>query len=228
MNIVEKKYNLNGVLKKRSKTDTIILHHASAKSCTPEQVDSWHKQRGWTCIGYHFLVRKDGTIYRGRPEDVIGAHASNHNSTSIGICAEGNFEIETMPEVQKRALIELVSYLKKKYNITKVLRHKDIGSTDCPGKNYPFEEIANGTNNSKYSAGQAVEVLIPVALTGAKENNDVMVDSNGYQFWVHKTVIKDGKIIARATICFASGNKYIIQIFNRQFWCDERYIVKKL
>ena len=151
MNIVEKSYSLNGVLKKRIKTDTIFLHHASAKTCTPEQVDSWHKQRGWTCIGYHFLVRKDGTIYRGRPENVVGAHASNHNNTSIGICAEGNFEIEIMSEVQKRALIELVSYLRKKYNISKVLRHKDIGATDCPGKNYPFEEIVNGkTDNIKY------------------------------------------------------------------------------
>lgn len=81
---------------------------------------------------------------------------------------------------------------------------------------------------SRYKAGQAVEVHIPIVLTGAKENDDVMVDSNGYQFWVHKTVIKNGQIIARATICFASGNKYIIQIFNRQFWCDEKYIVKKL
>lgn len=134
MNIIEKKYSLNGTLKKRAKTDTIILHHASAKFCTPEQIDSWHKERGWTCIGYHFLVKKDGTIYRGRPEDVVGAHASNHNSTSIGICAEGNFEIEIMSEIQKRALIELVSYLKKKYNITKVLKHKDVGATDCPRK----------------------------------------------------------------------------------------------
>ncbi len=151
MNIIERKYRLNGSLKERIKTEEIILHHASAKICTPEQIDSWHKQRGWTCIGYHFLVRKDGTIYRGRPENVVGAHASNHNSTSIGICAEGNFEIEEMAEVQKRALIELVSYLKNKYNITKVLRHKDVGATDCPGKKYPFEEIANGkTQNIKY------------------------------------------------------------------------------
>ncbi len=150
MNIIEKVYKLNGILKKRKKTDRIILHHASAKNCTVEDIDNWHKQRGWTCIGYHFLVRKDGSIYRGRPEDTIGAHASNNNSDSIGICAEGNFEMEVMPEAQKRALKELVSYLKKKYNISKVQRHKDVGATDCPGKNYPFEEIAKGIDNLKY------------------------------------------------------------------------------
>ncbi len=150
MQIIEKVYKLIGTLKKRVKTKRIILHHAAAKVCTPEQVDEWHKARGWTCIGYHFFVRKDGTIYRGRPEWSIGAHASNNNSDSIGICAEGNFEIEIMPEAQKRALKELVSYLKKKYNISIVQRHKDVGQTDCPGKNYPFEEIAKGIDDLKY------------------------------------------------------------------------------
>lgn len=150
MQIIEKTYKLVGNLKKRTKTNRIILHHAAAINCTVDQVDSWHKARGWTCIGYHFFVRKDGIIYRGRPEDTIGAHASNNNSDSIGICAEGNFEIETMPEAQKIALKELVSYLKKKYNISIVQRHKDVGQTDCPGKNYPFEEIEKGIDNIKY------------------------------------------------------------------------------
>lgn len=146
MQIIEKVYKLVGTLKKRFRTNRIILHHAAAINCTADQIDSWHKARGWSCIGYHFFVRKDGTIYRGRPEDTIGAHASNNNSDSIGICAEGNFEIETMPEAQKQALKELVSYLKEKYNISNVQRHKDVGQTDCPGKNYPFDEIVNGVN----------------------------------------------------------------------------------
>lgn len=144
MNIIEKNYKLIGTLKKRAKTTRIILHHAASKNCTVDQVDIWHKARGWTCIGYHFFVRKDGSIYRGRPEDTIGAHASGNNSDSIGICAEGNFEVETMSEAQKRAIKELVAYLKKKYNINTVQRHKDVGQTACPGKNYPFEEIVKG------------------------------------------------------------------------------------
>lgn len=81
---------------------------------------------------------------------------------------------------------------------------------------------------SKYQPGEAVEVHIPVIFTGATEGDDVLVDTNGYQYWVHKSVIKDGQIIARATIAYASGTSYLIQIFNRQFWCDEKYIVKKL
>ena len=75
---------------------------------------------------------------------MVGAHATNHNSKSIGICFEGNFENETMCAAQKQAGIELVNYLKEKYKITKVLKHKDVGKTACPGKNFPFDEIANG------------------------------------------------------------------------------------
>lgn len=95
-----------------------------------------------------FFVRKDGSIYRGRREEAVGAHAYGSNTDSIGICAEGNFENETMGDVQKQALKELVAYLKNKYGITKVQRHRDVNATACPGKNYPFEEIANATVKS--------------------------------------------------------------------------------
>lgn len=74
-------------------------------------------------IGYHFLVRKDGTIYQGRPEDTIGAHAKGANHDSIGICAEGDFMKEEMNPLQLNALIDLVSYIK--INIT-FLALKDI------------------------------------------------------------------------------------------------------
>lgn len=97
--------------------------------------------------GYHFLVTKDGKIYRLRPEDTVGAHASGSNSDSIGICAEGNYDYETMPEAQKKSLIWLVNYLKNKYGITKVIGHRDVNNTSCPGKNYPFDEIVNGKPN---------------------------------------------------------------------------------
>ena len=145
MNIIEKTYTLNGDLKTRSKTNRIILHHAAATNCTVEDIDRWHKGNGWTCIGYHFFVNKKGEVYRGRKENTVGAHAGNNNSDSLGICAEGNFENETMGTAQKEALKELVAYLKNKYGISKVQKHKDVNATACPGKNYPFDEIAKAT-----------------------------------------------------------------------------------
>lgn len=144
LNIIEKTYSLNGKLSIRSKTERIILHHAESSSCTAEDIDRWHKKNGWTCIGYHFFVKKDGTIYRGRQENSVGAHAGGANSNSIGICFEGRYETEQMPDAQVESGKELVAYLKNKYGISKVQKHSDVCSTSCPGKNFRFDEIANG------------------------------------------------------------------------------------
>lgn len=145
MNIIETNLKFKAMTK-RTSTDRIVLHHAAAKSCTAEQIHQWHLNNGWEGAGYHFLVRKDGKIYRLRPEEMVGSHAYGANYNSIGVCAEGNFQNEMMSEIQKNSLKELVSYLKKKYGINKVQKHSDINSTACPGKNYAFNEIANSTD----------------------------------------------------------------------------------
>ena len=102
MKIIETNLSF-GSMSKRSKTNRIILHHAAATSCSAEDIHRWHKQRGWSGAGYHFLVRKDGSVYRLRPEKYIGAHASGNNSDSIGICFEGDFQGETMGAAQKKS-----------------------------------------------------------------------------------------------------------------------------
>ena len=151
MQIIEMTYPWAGTLAKRGVTRRIILHHAAAVTCTPQQVHRWHLANGWVGIGYHFFVRKDGKVYRGRPEDAVGAHAGNNNSDSIGVCFEGSFDKEEMPEVQKNAGRELVAYLKGKYGITKVQKHSDVNATGCPGGHFPFGEIA-GEEGAKLSA----------------------------------------------------------------------------
>lgn len=143
MNIIETNLQF-GSMSKRQTTKRIIVHHAAGNNFTVEAIHRMHKNNGWAGIGYHFYVRKDGSIYRGRPEWAIGAHASGSNYNSIGICAEGNFETDIMPEPQKKSLTELVSYLKAKYGISIVQRHCEVCRTACPGKNYPFPEIVNG------------------------------------------------------------------------------------
>ena len=86
-----------GSLSKRGSTSRIILHHAEATSCTPEQIHQWHLANGWSGAGYHFLVRKDGTVWRLRPEWAVGAHAQGANSDSLGVCFEGRYQTEEMP-----------------------------------------------------------------------------------------------------------------------------------
>lgn len=134
-----------GSLSNRKSTRRVVLHHAEASKCSPDDIHRWHKERGWSGAGYHFLVRKDGTVWRLRPEGAVGAHAQGANSDSIGICFEGNYMTETMGQAQIDAGSELVAHLKCKYGVSKVLRHKEVGSTDCPGINFPFDAIVSGS-----------------------------------------------------------------------------------
>ena len=158
MNIIETKWEWRTGLSTRSKTNVIVLHHAAAKVCTAKQVDSWHKGNGWTGIGYHFFVRKDGSIYRGRPEWAVGAHASGHNSDTIGICAEGNYDEEkAMPDAQKTAIKELLRYLKCKYPAAVLKRHSDVCATGCPGKCYPYNEIKKYYDNESEETAMTVQ-----------------------------------------------------------------------
>lgn len=143
LKIIEQTYKWNGSLTKRAATKYIILHHRAGNGDV-QSIHNTHLKNGWSGIGYHFYVRKDGSVYRGRPVNVVGAHTTNYNSISIGVCFEGNFESETMPEVQIKAGQELVVYLKNLYPSAEVKRHKDFNSTACPGKSFPFEKIKKG------------------------------------------------------------------------------------
>ena len=170
MKINEVDYKWNGSLTKRAATTRIILHHAAAKTCTAQQIHSWHLANGWVGIGYHFFVRKDGSVYRGRPETVVGAHAGNNNYDSIGVCFEGSFDREEMPAAQKQAGMELVAYLKQKYGISTVQRHSDVNATGCPGGHFPFKEISEGTTTGKptESAAEGFTAVFPQLSKGDK------------------------------------------------------------
>lgn len=171
MQIIETTYKWAGTLARRSATRRIILHHAAAVTCTPQQVHRWHLANGWSGIGYHFFVRKDGSVYRGRPEDTVGAHAGNNNYDSIGVCFEGSFDREEMPAAQKQAGMELVAYLKQKYGISTVQRHSDVNATGCPGGHFPFEELA-GAQASAPAAPAAraggTAVTLPLLAQGSR------------------------------------------------------------
>lgn len=156
MNIIETNLEFKDMSTRKS-TERIILHHADAKNCSAEDIYRWHLNNGWSGAGYHFLVRKDGKVYRLRPEDKVGAHAYGSNYNSLGVCFEGNFMEEDMQEAQKEAGKELVAYLKNKYNITTVQAHRDVCATSCPGDKFPFDEIANSETNNKVVIPQPQE-----------------------------------------------------------------------
>ena len=115
MKIIEKNLNFSK-LDKRKATNRIVLHHTAVQTeQSVEVIHNYHKNSlNYAGIGYHFYVRKDGQVYRGRPEDAVGAHAYGSNSDSIGICAEGNFDKEIMSVEQRDSIIKLVKYLTNK------------------------------------------------------------------------------------------------------------------
>lgn len=156
MNIKESNLNWASALTQRQKTDLIVLHHAAAKNATIYNIHNWHLAQHWAGCGYHFYIRKDGTIYRGRPECTIGAHAVGHNATSIGICLEGDFNKQSPTKEQIKSGAELITYLKKKYNIENVKGHGDLMATDCPGKWFVIEQFLGEKENLVLSFQKAV------------------------------------------------------------------------
>jgi len=125
------------------RTITHIVIHCSAtregQSFTADDIRSWHKAKGWKDIGYHFVIRLDGTVERGRDEDQPGAHVENHNSTTIGVCYVGGLDAwgkptDTRTTAQKEAMQRLVELLVKKYPTAQVVGHRDFPGVkkDCP------------------------------------------------------------------------------------------------
>lgn len=144
LNIVQPNYKWAYGPTLRKETKYIVLHHVGAVgSFTPEQIHAEHLRKKWRGIGYNYYVRRDGTIYHGREENAAGGHTLNYNEVSIGICFEGNFETEVMPDAQLNSGRKLIEYLKPKYPDSKVVRHKDLNATACPGKNFPFVAMIN-------------------------------------------------------------------------------------
>lgn len=138
----------------------IVLHHTATESGSVESLDKSHQKRvdaagnPWRGIAYHFLIGNGDGMADGeiRPtfrwlEQTSGAHAglSLYNEYGIGICLVGNFEKNGPTSAQFQAVSELVSQLKAEFGFTtdQVLRHGDLKATACPGRHFPFEEIAS-------------------------------------------------------------------------------------
>lgn len=121
---------------------TLIIIHCSAvrpdQTSSARQIDEWHRARGFTNgIGYHYVIRRDGTIETGRPEYMIGAHCKNHNRHSIGICYEGGLNNEGNPEdtrtdAQRATLRALLEELHKSYPRALILGHDTFAHKACP------------------------------------------------------------------------------------------------
>lgn len=143
MQIIEETYQWRGPLYKRATTDLCVIHHEAGKGMTAQQIHKMHRDvNGWNGIAYNFYVRMDGSVYRGRPIDAAGGHTLNFNHNSIGVCFEGNFDtVDRLQGSQYQAGVELLRHIKTLYPQIKIVQHKDLNATACPGKYFPFEKL---------------------------------------------------------------------------------------
>lgn len=118
------------------KIDLIVVHCSDSDIPSHDNIETirkWHvNERGWSDIGYHYFITKDGTVHTGRPLNIAGAHVRGYNSRSIGICLSGR---NGFTDEQFKSLERLCRELVSKFNLTKldILAHHDLdkGKT-CP------------------------------------------------------------------------------------------------
>lgn len=131
---------LNLSVNKRNIKELIV--HCSAtpegKDYSVDTIRQWHLQRGFSDIGYHYVIYRDGSIHIGRDESIIGAHCTGHNTNSIGVCyiggcaSDGKTPKDTRTTEQKQSLVKLLKELKTKYPQASIHGHRDFANKACP------------------------------------------------------------------------------------------------
>jgi len=112
----------------------IVIHCSATKPSqdfTMKDLEACHKARGFKCCGYHYYITRDGQLHRGRPEEMVGAHARRYNAHSIGVCYEGGLDeqgrsCDTRTPAQKHTLESLLRSLKYDYPDAEILGHRDL------------------------------------------------------------------------------------------------------
>ena len=138
----------------------LIVHCTATpefKDFTLEDVRGWHvKGNGWSDIGYHYLIKLDGTVELGRPVKKPGAHVAGHNKDSIGIAYVGGMDnqmeewIDTRTDEQKDSLFNLLMDLKFEFPNAVVYGHNDFTDKKvCPcfDAKKEYSEISNYNNS---------------------------------------------------------------------------------
>ncbi len=126
----------------RKRTEYIIIHCSATPPTLDigkEEIDKWHRQRGWFGIGYHFVIRRNGTVEIGRPVMEVGAHAQGYNAVSVGVCLIGGVDSsgQTKPQnnftpQQWESLLHLLKTLKTQFPGAKIIGHSEVSNKACP------------------------------------------------------------------------------------------------
>lgn len=144
-------------MQERSSTNLIVIHAAATKPTMDigfAEIDQWHKARGWNGCGYHFIIRRDGTVEQGRHLREQGAHVAGHNHNSVGVCLVGGVDANMEPEEnytsqQWGSLYWVVQFCKLAYPEAQVLGHRDLPNVAkaCPSFDAKEWAINEGFND---------------------------------------------------------------------------------
>ncbi|CAL8105796.1 unnamed protein product [Calicophoron daubneyi] len=121
-----------------------IIHHTATSTCSGNHckavvraIQNFHMDtRGWWDIGYNFLIGADGVVYEGRGWGVVGAHAKGWNNVSYGFSVIGDFMKNRPTKASLKAVRAVIKQAVKRGYLTrtyKLLGHRDVGNTSCPG-----------------------------------------------------------------------------------------------
>lgn len=200
MNIRDYNLKFNN-LSARARTDLLVIHHTGERDldASAEQIHDWHLNQGWAGIGYHFVIRKDGTIEIGRPEWAIGSHAYGFNDRSIGIHLSGDFQTAQPTAAQINSCAELVRELADDYEIPlhrgNIKGHCDLMSTDCPGKNLysRLDEIISKAQNfdDEIKSAAPIEDIFSLAAKFESDNNCGAIGHGYGLFQFSKTTLRE-------------------------------------
>lgn len=143
-----KKLNGDSRLKTSKRYINEIIVHCSAtregRDYTVSDIRKWHTTpvskggRGWSDIGYHYVIYRDGSLHEGRDVNIVGAHCTGHNAHSIGVCyiggckTDGMSPKDTRTDAQKATLLSLLRELRKKYPYAKIHGHRKFANKACP------------------------------------------------------------------------------------------------
>ena len=172
--------------------DSIIVHCSATKAgqdFTATDIDRWHRERGFNGIGYHYVIRLDGKLEKGRDVALAGAHCKGWNERSVGICYIGGLDengrpTDTRTNAQKRVLYQIIMDLQREYNILQVLGHRDT-SPDLNGDGViePYEYVKacpcfDVREFLRYGRGLLFVLLVPlvvlVLLSGCRSKKEVV------------------------------------------------------
>lgn len=196
--IIETNLNFTN-LTERECTDMLVIHHTGSiqdYDFSAEKIHDIHLGNGWSGIGYHFVVRKNGDIERGRPEWAVGSHAYGENYHTIGIHLSGDFENAYPTNEQIESTAILIANLCEKYNIVTDRDHikghfevdpDGLSGTNCPGKNLTaqLDTIVGKANWYRYDSGSEktaenlnVEVIATISAKYESNGDPACVANN--------------------------------------------------